>query len=377
MKILHCCLSCFYNDNYNYQENLLPQRNKLDGHDVMIVASTEVFDGNKEIGYTQPGKYTNCDGIEVIRVPYKKINVKIANKIRAYQGVYSILKDFSPDVILFHGLGAWELLNVAKYAKKNGIKLYSDNHANYFNSGTNWLSLKILHKIFYKKIILKALPVVEKVLCIGIREMKFAQEVYGIPEDKIEYYPLGGYVLPEKEYEEKRKSIRTELNLSEEHIFFLHSGKMGKEKKTVELIRAFKSVKNPQFCLCIAGSLLDDVEDIVLQEISKDKRIRYLGWKSGNELQTLLCGADVYLQPGTPSSTLQNAMCYKCAIMAQPIEEYKFLLADEGMYVNDEDDMRHAFESISKNMVSDMADKTLKRAKKLLDYEKLAARLYE
>ena len=115
----------------------------------------------------------------------------------------------------------------------------------------------------------------------------------------------------------------------------------------------------------------------MLQEISKDKRIRYLGWKSGNELQTLLCGADVYLQPGTPSSTLQNAMCYKCAIMAQPIEEYKFLLADEGMYVNDEDDMRHAFESISKNMVSDMADKTLKRAKKLLDYEKLAARLYE
>ena len=41
MRILHLCLSCFYIDGYNYQENILPRINHEDGHDVRILASTE------------------------------------------------------------------------------------------------------------------------------------------------------------------------------------------------------------------------------------------------------------------------------------------------------------------------------------------------
>ena len=65
MKILHCCLSCFYIDNYNYQENLLPRQNKIDGHDVSIIASTEVYINNTKLGYCEPKKYVNEDGIPV------------------------------------------------------------------------------------------------------------------------------------------------------------------------------------------------------------------------------------------------------------------------------------------------------------------------
>ena len=102
MRILHCCLACFYNEDYNYQENLLPRQNKQDGHEVWILASTEVFQNNKEIGYIEPQTYTNKEGIKVVRVPYRRIfNDQISHKIRSYKGVYSILEEFEPDVILF------------------------------------------------------------------------------------------------------------------------------------------------------------------------------------------------------------------------------------------------------------------------------------
>ena len=73
MKILHCCLSCFYNENYNYQENFLPRYNKLDGNDVMIIASTETFTNNNSLGFCEPIDYLNEDGIRVVRVPYRII----------------------------------------------------------------------------------------------------------------------------------------------------------------------------------------------------------------------------------------------------------------------------------------------------------------
>lgn len=50
MKILHFCLSCFYIDNYDYQENQLVRVNVEDGHDVLVVASTETYnDKNSSI----------------------------------------------------------------------------------------------------------------------------------------------------------------------------------------------------------------------------------------------------------------------------------------------------------------------------------------
>ena len=73
MRILHLMLACFYIDNYNYQENILPRINKQDGHDVKIIASVEMFIDNESIGCVEPGRYVNEDGIEVVRLPYKKI----------------------------------------------------------------------------------------------------------------------------------------------------------------------------------------------------------------------------------------------------------------------------------------------------------------
>ena len=70
MKILHCCLSCFYIDNFNYQENMLVREHVAAGHDVFVLASTENYDSKGKLIYTSPGRYLGSDGAEVLRIPY-------------------------------------------------------------------------------------------------------------------------------------------------------------------------------------------------------------------------------------------------------------------------------------------------------------------
>ena len=149
MRILHCCLSCFYIDGYNYQENMLPRQNKRDGHEVEIIASTETYIDNKTLGYVRSRTYFNEDGIKVIRVAYSKfLPLFLMKKIRSYSGVYSLLEEFKPDVILHHGVASREIKTIIKY-KKNypGVKIFIDSHEDYNNSATNFLSKNILHKI--------------------------------------------------------------------------------------------------------------------------------------------------------------------------------------------------------------------------------------
>ena len=57
MKILHCCLSCFYIDGYSYQENELIREHVQAGHDVLVLASTESFDETQKKTYLNPGEY--------------------------------------------------------------------------------------------------------------------------------------------------------------------------------------------------------------------------------------------------------------------------------------------------------------------------------
>ena len=57
----------------------------------------------------------------------------------------------------------WSLLDVIRYKKDHPeVKLYADTHTAAYNSGTNWLSLHIQHRLFYKYLVQKLLPCLEK-----------------------------------------------------------------------------------------------------------------------------------------------------------------------------------------------------------------------
>jgi len=380
MKIIHCCLANFYIDGYGYQENILPKLHKADGHDVFIIASTESYINSTELGYVKARKYLNEDGILVLRVPYKRIlSDFITRKFRAYKGVYGILERERPDVILFHDTCAWELLTAVKYKKNNShVKLYVDSHTDANNSATNFFSKNILHRIFYRAIARRACKHIDKILYISVETRDFLKRIYGIPEKNLEFYPLGGQILGSEEYIQKRQKIRTRLNLSSDNILMMHSGKMDKLKRTVDLLSAFSMVRSKKLRLVILGSFSEDVRPIAEPMVMADSRVTYEGWKSAEELTEYLCAADIYVQPGSQSATLQNAICCNCAIVIFPHRSHEPYLKNNGCFVKTVDDMANFFNRIADQplLLGQMINNSAKIAADILDYRKLASRIY-
>lgn len=381
MKIVHFCLASFYIDNYNYQENALPRQNKLDDHDVVIIASTVTFIDNKRGGYITPGEYLNEDGIKVIRLPYRRIlPTSIMSKIRAYPGVTKLLEKEKPDVIMFHGSSAWEMMNVAEYKKQNPeISLFVDSHSDFNNSGTNFISKCFLHKGFYRAIVQKSLPYIDKVFYLSFECGDFLKSMYHIPKEKMEFYPLGGIIFPEEERQAKREEIRRRLELTDSNILCVHSGKMDKLKRTYDILKAFSQVESDIMRIVLIGSMTEDVRKEVEPLIEEDSRVSFAGWKTADELMDYLCAADVYVQPGGQSATMQNAICCGCAMMLYPHKSHEPYMQGNGYFVKSQEDMKRVIQEIADNpsLLKKMSENSVRIAKELLDYKKLASRLYK
>ena len=381
MKILHIGLASHFTEGMTYQDNQLSYQNIIDGHEVLYISDTEKYENGKllDVGHEN---VTLNNGVRLVRLPYQMILGRfVSRKIRKVSRLYELIKDFRPDVILSHDLSYYSILDVIHYKKEHPqVILYADTHTAEFNSGRNWISLNILHRIFYRYLVQKALPYLEKYFYVGESEKEFSKKVYGVPELMMEYYPLGGFLFAEKEYMKNRLEKRAELAIDSDCILYIHSGKLEREKRTRELLEAFSSVPNEKSRLLIIGSIPDYQYNVLMPLIEADKRILYLGWKSGPELRKYLCACDVYCQPGSVSATLQNAICQYCAIMAYPHEAYTARL-DYGniFWVTSKEDMIRMFNKIKDypEILEGMKTASMKCAKELLDYKQLAARLYK
>lgn len=381
MKILHISLAGFYTENMTYQENILTQYNAKDGHETVILSVNFQWE-EAQVVKTPVCDRVMEDGVRLIRLKYVNPDSHFTHqKIRRVKGLYPLLEQLAPDVILSHGLCYWSVLDVIRYKKNHPeIKLYADTHTAAYNSGTNWLSLHVLHRIFYRYLTQKALPYLEKYFYITELSRQFSIQNYGVPESLMEFYPLGGTLLTEEEYRAVRTRRRAELGLSENTPLLIHSGKLDALKRTDELLRAFAAVPELDARLAVIGSIPEDRKDLLNSLMEADKRVIYLGWKSGEELEEYLCACDLYCQPGSESATLQNAVCRGCPILSYPHEDYTTDLDYRNfIWVKTVEDMAAAFLRLEENpaLLDSLREGSWRCARELLDYRKLAARLYQ
>ncbi|WP_074911486.1 glycosyltransferase family 4 protein [Proteiniclasticum ruminis] len=314
MRIVHVCLSGSYNDNWGYQDNMIPKYNKRDGHDVSVVTSIFV-DSTKKVGYEKvnPGRYYLQDGIEVIRIPFKRIILNsIAEKLRLYEGLYILLEEKKPDLIFMHGIQFLDIKTVIKYIKANpNCTLVADNHASYYNSGKNFISREILHKIIHKKTIQKALPNIEKIYQLAPGCKDFAINMYNIPEEKMEYLYLGAdtekidFIMKE----DTKAKVRKELKINDDDFVFITGGKLSKGKNIKSLLISLKKIHSEKIKLIIFGAFSDDIREEMNDLISKDDRVRYIGWLRGDEVYDYYLASDAAIFPGTKSALWEQAIC--------------------------------------------------------------------
>ncbi len=311
MRILHVCLGERYVDGYGYQENVITKIHKQQGHDVFILASTLSL-VNQKSAYVKPEEYMNEYGIPVKRIPYVSwLPVSIASKFRLYKGTLKYINKISPDVIFIHGASFLDVKTIGQYAKIHKTIVYVDSHADYINSGKNWLSREILHRIIYRWCYKQIIPYAQKFYgTLPIRN-KYLHEVYNVPNEKIELLPMGIDLsdLYRIDKGHIREDMRNQFGFLDSDFVVITGGKLEKRKNTIELIKAIISIKDPTIKLFLFGSISDEIKneaDALLKEYP-DKLI-YGGWVKWNEIYKYLMVGDLCIFPGTHSAIWEQAV---------------------------------------------------------------------
>ena len=191
-KVVHLCLANFYTDGYSYQENMLPKFHQKLGYETAIIASLDTFNkAGQFVQYSGDLVYRNEYDIPVRRLPYRSPE-KLYRILRRYQGVREALEQAKPDMLFIHGCQFSDIDIVADYLKAHpDVKVYVDNHADFNNSATNYLSKNILHRRIWKRCAHVIEPYTSKFYGVVPARVDFLKEMYGLPAHKCDLLVMG------------------------------------------------------------------------------------------------------------------------------------------------------------------------------------------
>lgn len=315
MRVLHCCLAAFYIDNYGYQENILPRMHKLQGHDVMILASTETYIDKIHLGYVEPREYINEDGIPVHRIEYKNILPhKVMTKLRLYDGVYEELCGFRPDFIFLHDLQFLSIKDIVKYLKENpGVKVNADCHTDFINSARSLTSKYILHGLLYRHCVKQITPFITHFYGTLPARVDFLKKFYKTPADKTLLLPMGAddtYVKNAKETNQ-REIIRKRFQIDDDDFLVIAGGKFDLWKRWIidvmDAVQELSEIKNIK--LLVFGSVLD--ANGFKEEFYKHcdgTIVQYVGWIKGTESYNYFEASDLVIFGGLHSVLWEQAV---------------------------------------------------------------------
>lgn len=313
-----------YAEGWAYHRNVMSKQNSIDGHDVTILTTKYTMDKDGYPQKVEEDSYINDFGVKIIRLDDKfKLPQYLQIKIRASKGIYKNLKEISPDAIMVHNIAFSSLGEVIQYKQEYpDTRLYGDTHADKWNSATNFISKYFLNRVFYKHFIKKYINYFDRFFYISLETKEFLETEFKLDTSKFELDPLCCEVISKEKKREYRVEIEKELNLSSDTILFVHSGKLNRGKKTRELLEAFYNEKSANTKLIILGSIPSSEKKELDFLIKRDQRVEYLGWKKEDDLKRYLAAADLYLQPGTQSITMMNALACGTPVMVYPHRSY-------------------------------------------------------
>lgn len=373
MKILFH--SYAFEPGWTYQEMLLPKACMDAGHEVLCVASYIGVDETGKMGKLS----TEEDPAYLHRLPALFSSViPLSYRLRKLQGFYEVLDCFSPDVIFVHALQTLNLADIEKYKEMHpSVRVYFNTHTDYYTSGTNVISKYILHKFLYRQWIKRYQHIADNIFYISMNCAMFLWNEYKIPKEKTEFMPMGWNVSSEEQIINSRRAVLQELGLPENSIIFMQAGKMDENKKILESIEKFRKTTDSNYVYIIIGSIAEHLRTKVLRLIDEDRRIFYLGWKSGSDLFHYLEAADFYVQPGKVSVILQHAICCSCAIIARHFIDYVPFIDKNGWLIQSMDEFDEIYSYISKNklLIPEMKKKSYSIANEFLNLNNLIKKI--
>ena len=310
MKIVHIAPSAPYNNNWGYQENLLPKYQAKLGHDVVLIITNRMH-SNGMIVETDEADYRLPDSVRVIRRKWKKYPIKILTNVCSCLPVMELLKELHPDLIFYHGLISTTILDVVKYKKKwnNSCVIVQDNHLDY-NIARKDSDIKgRIIRLFYRMIVKKTLPEIERVYGVTPWRQLFAQEYCKIPAAKTDVLIMGAddEKIDFAHKMEIREDIRNRFNILPEEYLIVTGGKIDAAKKIHLLMEAVNQLNKVR--LIVFG----EINEKMLEKINnlKSNMIDLIGWIPADKAYDYFLAADLICFPGQHSVLWEQACACK------------------------------------------------------------------
>lgn len=301
MKVVHVCLCGVVTDGWSYQDNLLPKYHRRNGAEVTLITSHFIWNdkGNEDIDPRE--EYINADAVKVIRLksPAKSIN----DRLKTYPDLYKTLEAECPDVIFLHGFHCMDTAKVARYAKRHPqVVVYVDNHADYSNSATNWLSKNILHGILWRHYAQKMRPYAKRFYGVLPARVKMLQELYGIPAEHTDLLVMGADddLLTGINEEGSVSRLRAEYCIADSDFLIVTGGKIDMAKRqTLYLMEAVRKLNRPDVKLLVFGSVAQELKEQF--DALCGENVIYAGWQSVQSLAKILDASDLAVFSGRHS----------------------------------------------------------------------------
>ena len=238
-----------------------------------------------------------------------KVLPREGKRFGKFKGLYEELVSISPDVIFVHGGQFVSIKDVLKYKKSHkNVRLYIDQHGDFYNMPVNTLKKRILQKVIYGHYLRAAVKYCNKFWGVTPWRCQYLHDVYGIPEEKIGLLVMGGdddYIHLSQQ-DTIRRNIRQKLGLNEDDFLLITGGKIDKTKNIHLLIKAVKELNINNLKLIVFGQPNDEMSGII-ENISSDTHIRYIGWIESTKVYDYFIASDLAVFPGTHSVLWEQA----------------------------------------------------------------------
>lgn len=311
MKIVHLCLDSPYNDDWGYQDNLLPKYHYKLGHDVTVI-TTNTIQENGKLKKVNCNRYILDNGVKIIRLDYKNVGIYPFKLLNKRFEILPVLEELKPDFIFSHGLLNYSFFQVIDYKKKyTSCIIVQDNHLD-DNIGFKVTNFKEwLIREYYRILNKRTQKYVSKVYGVTPWRKKYAENYFKIDPKKTDVLIMGAddEYINLKERFKIRESIRNRYKIKQSDFLIVTGGKIDYNKNIILLMKACKKLPNVK--LLIFGNVQNEIEKEFMEILNQSENIIYVGWIKAKNVYNYFFAADLIFFPGQHSVLWEQACASK------------------------------------------------------------------
>ncbi len=315
MKIVH--ITHHYIDGWGYQDNLLPEYQSRQGDDVVVVSD------NDHLGYMQNPELAaaiQAKGTEYVingvRIRKIKCFFNTSNTSLLCKGLYRILQQERPDMILHHGVDSSSLIVAAvyKWCHKD-VKLYVDNHADAINETRNKLWDFCYNKILLSSVVRILGKTVNRYFGVTPLRCDYLHDKFGVPLSRIGFLPIGCDTFYVDVLGLNREALRKRYGIPQEAFVVVSGGKMDASKGTLDLINAVQNLlpELSRLHLILFGKADAEVQ----KAADSSPFVTRFGWCDREMTLSLLALSDVACWPLLHTTLIEDAVACGIPLMVK------------------------------------------------------------